>query len=628
MKQIIKLVVNHQALDMGNAVVNHTLNNPYLKSRGSYSLPFTIPLTKRNRDILGIAHDIHEFDNEIKIDATLEAGLFSMSGSLIFKESTDPGFLKAHLVSGRGNLFQEAEKIKITELGHEDVIGSGFSLVNDTNFLDAITPSAHGSYPTYNYVFAPIYMPEFPEDDTTEIPQVRTVNYWDVDEMKFVYKSVGASVYGNAYAPFYYVHKVIKEIFGYFGYTIETDEFYNNTELRQSVIFHMNHTDWDAIETVSFAEHLPDMYCSDFLKALETKFNMTFDVNEQNSTVNLRFKKNLLGESIKEDLTQKAEPASVVDFSKYTGFVIEKGVDTEDAFVSDNDPELTLNNNSFDHQEINKEDITSPFVDDLALETGTNKLFRRGHQYGVGVVWLDAGQAVSDYNKESGDNDLDVTVDAYHLLIYEPDPALEDAKLITRSDHSRYFQIIKDKKPKPYDKLAITIFRGMAPYNCVESASDLPDFLGGSLMDGTRYYVFDENKTYLYHDTGYGGYDWEVESNGLGDYNQYPFLSSSRYYLLSNSEKREIAGTSINLNLFGSDGMYINFFKDWLYWYVYLRKVEKRVIHYSHESFMSLRWDQKYRIKEQNYLVASIPLKLDFENQRIVFGESELHSIH
>ncbi len=244
---------------MGNAIITHDLINPLFNETGSYSLPFQIPWTEWNIAQLGIDHHAGLISNSSSIEAVLNIGAYRLSGTLQYS-TTQKQYISAYFLTGRGDFFGKAKGIYLTDIPYTELIDLHQTF--DSNFLNKITDSAKHAYPDYKYVFAPLYMPNFPDDDTSAYTSVRIVNHWSTSALKFNFISHGINSPGMHYAPFFYTAFVITKILEYIGYSIDQDEF-SDTELIQTVVGHTGFQNfWCSY--ADFSIHLPKITITEF----------------------------------------------------------------------------------------------------------------------------------------------------------------------------------------------------------------------------------------------------------------------------------------------------------------------------------------------------------------------------
>ncbi len=180
----------------------------------------------------------------------------------------------------------------------------------------------------------------------------------------------------------------------------------------------------------------------------------------------------------------------------------------------------------------------------------------------------------------------------------------------------RHLQIRMFEWPEQFQKLSLMFYRGLCPLRAVLDVADLP---AGS--NGDYCYVVNTGFTYRYQEVDPGVYDWSQYSTGYTSYNYYPLMTNGRSYKLLNGDMAHFADCDLTLNIFGDDGLYANFFEKWVYWILTIRRLEKRRINFSQEQLSTLKWDNKYRILDQNYFINRIPMRIDFGRQLITYAE-------
>lgn len=305
----LALKVNGGYLDLGNEVINLSLLNPALNDLQSHSLPFKIPLSKHNIELLGLLNE-RSYDEVIDYEAEIE-GSWRFKGRL--KLNKAGGRYEAVLRSGNGAFINLIKGFRLT-----DIEGSALSVGEDDGdvrtYLDAHVDDV---YPTADYtafiVSAPGYVPEEPG---------RRFNDYDngfVDD-------------ADNLKPFVFVGKVLDLLFGQLGYAVENNCFRTNSDFQGYVLFHCNDIDWASADTDGWKAWLPDILVTDLLKTLRNRMNVVCYIDDINKTVDIRHFDIDIAAGYTEDITSSASFIKSIEFFNSAGFRLETDDDNGEFF--------------------------------------------------------------------------------------------------------------------------------------------------------------------------------------------------------------------------------------------------------------------------------------------------------
>jgi hypothetical protein len=615
----ISLRVGGEALDMNNETIRLDLLNPIFNEIGSYSLPFNIPLTSHNKNVLGISHSSHIYEHSLSFKAILYASFLRVEGKLNLK-NTNNNFIETHFTTGKGAFYNDIKNVKLTDIPYTEEISTGS--VGDSVFREASKETLTNVYPEKNYVFAPIYMPNF-KDIESPSSALCIVNPWSIADLNFRF----TTSYEAFYTPLIYLHFVIKKIFETYGYVIETDELYANSELRMLVVFN-NNFKLNSILQLDFSKNLPDILISDFLNNIENRFNIIFLINDNNKTVHIKFVDNIITGSVVSDLTNIASSEYEVNQKKYNSVIISNEFDSNDSYISDEVKSINhnLNNDNIDHFVNAYSDLPgSANVGDIAYVLYENKIYIWDFNYDAEAEeWQDSGKSWHNYISD-GNNPYEFNSKVSSMLMtpFSGGTAETNFNNLPRNNYERIRNPVEGVLDK-LNRISLLFYRGLVPYRTVQSLSDL-----SGKDTAYPFYVIDEEATYEYDDVTESWIIYSAGGNfddGFGD-NYYPLLSSSMFYNDDDGGSHLIPGASYTLSMFGTNGIFENFFQNTAFWITNFRKLEKRKLHWSLKDLTNIAWDQKYKIKEQKYFISKISIVIDFEKDQITSDKTELLTV-
>lgn len=263
---------------------------------GSFSFPFDLPLSPHNRRLLRNP-DLLDSDEDLLKDEYCEfwAGGFSLfQGKLSIKDCT-PAYAKAYL---QLNALKDLKDKKLSDINFPMVtLGAtaADALAHAKN--TALNPA------NYDYIFCPVYNPDFLETKTESefnYSKNEYLNYYNVDTQSF--ESVGAAM------PFlkldYVLRKGLSEIGYTFNNTFQTDE-----ELKRLVLynnFSIIKADGNWNTQVNLKQHVnSDTKYTDLLKQVCRLFCLAPFTNIFDKTLDLVPLKELLKLPVKDDWTSK-----------------------------------------------------------------------------------------------------------------------------------------------------------------------------------------------------------------------------------------------------------------------------------------------------------------------------------
>lgn len=614
---------------MGDAVMNMDLLNPLFNSISDHSLPFRIMLNDHNKSIVGNG-DEKDYNSYDPLDARLDIGTYlSFQGKIFLKERVPNRYISAYFVSGRGTFHSDAKGLYLTDIPYTESIFTGTA---SADFRTAANSAIASSYPTKNYTFAPFYMENFGEATPPVGTDYEIINWWDLEN-----DTVGSTDANREFSPYIYTCFVIKKVLEHFGYVISDDEFYDHEELRQTVIWTPMHDFYNSLNDLDFSKHLPKILVNDFFRMLENRFCMRFVFNPFNNIVKIRLFNEIIDETGVTDITNLAESETTVQAVSEDGFSIEGGLDTSDPYISEIYESIDdVNNDVFTDIVSAVSDLpASPSggggVGSLALVIHTNEIYSwEWNSTYAAKEWTLVGQSFMNY-EDRGESNYEISNTAKTLPMHEI--TNDNYRIMPRTGYERKRSNSQYQKPQDYSHLAVLFYRGKVPFNVVSLFSQLP----AAPDDMTVYYVINDDTSYCYSDWVEPGIGfWGDTSTYLGkdgswgsfEVNAYPLMSNQRFYPDQDGDYTAIAGTELAMRMFGAtSGLFAMLHKKFMYWYLNIRTIEERVIHYTPEVLGSLEWDGKYRIRSKNYFINKIPIQLDFGNQLVSFEETELFSL-
>ena len=257
---MLRLEVEDTALDLapGTSITVRRQNPAYLgtdvgKIKGSFSYPFTLPLTRLNRAVLRYPDRLDSTElprQDLRARLYLGPQLL-LSGRLAIQK---PGrtAAKCFIFS---NPLQDLTKLKLDETDQgefsvptEDALRS---VMNDT----AVNPLDR------DYLFAPVYNQALREDEEAIPPPAHFVNSWHFDGQYFIT--------GFHVSPYLRVEPMLRKAIEGAGFSW-TDGLHTSNEMKRQIIITNRSLRFDAGLSLRTPLNwcLPPVTVSDFLKSL------------------------------------------------------------------------------------------------------------------------------------------------------------------------------------------------------------------------------------------------------------------------------------------------------------------------------------------------------------------------
>lgn len=268
------------------------------KLPGSFAFPFTLPLTLKNRQMLGFPDRIDRASallTQINIQVLADDGVELFPGILTVRgvSSGASGEIRVDIV------VNPLTAIKTTPLNELDLGG-------DRVFADEAAILADAKATTldpldYDYIYFPIWNRAFLEADFNGIKSSWFQNFFNVTTQEF---SVADD--HPAMMPFIRLDYLFDKIFANVDYTFE-NKFQITDELRKIVVYN-NRSIWtsDGIETtINLQNHVSNTGASSFVRKIMGSFCLGLFFNTWSRTLRLIPIRDLISKAPKYDWTEK-----------------------------------------------------------------------------------------------------------------------------------------------------------------------------------------------------------------------------------------------------------------------------------------------------------------------------------
>lgn len=302
---------NGKTLDLGpdfSMQIDDT--NPIFNELGSQSVPATVPVTRRNMELMD---GIHRTDGGVNPNLPEESvdvidGAYMRRGTLNVTEAGRKEGITFNIGFDNSTAYQKWQQRKLTELENLPVRGpgEGGSILGNLELV-------------YQGKTATDSRDEYQFDDIAVFPIVvnkeenNGFKYWELLNSPdkegtglFTPSEVARIIDGTktivrvplnyGISPFLKVWKVIELVFQDLGLTLLNNPFERDEELARIVVLN-NTADTICRDEINYRDLMPDCTVQAFLNALWVRFGLVYNVNFDKKTVDLQLIKNIVRKS-------------------------------------------------------------------------------------------------------------------------------------------------------------------------------------------------------------------------------------------------------------------------------------------------------------------------------------------
>lgn len=338
----MKLITEHGELPLPEDLeIEIERNNPAFSEDGTSSLPVTIPATGQSLKVLKHPARVASATRLRKVKATLSEGIYVKTGQLLIDSASNDG-ITCSFSYAESDFYAQFKDAALREIfaskqdmpiGVESLYGKLIEVMSGTLDKDyTICPVAvdydqeSGSYRINNapkgdggIEYVSRYIPE--GDNRILVPE------------------------GYGLATFLYLHRLIELLFELNGYTVESDEFKDDDELKRIIVLH-NVSDAICTGKIDYSDMVPDMTVSEFLDWLHDKFFAVAVIDSEKRTVNIRLMQSILnGKTWDLDLTGRIDKGHSLSFNGTSRVVISVDTSLDGATPPSETLDVFANNN-------------------------------------------------------------------------------------------------------------------------------------------------------------------------------------------------------------------------------------------------------------------------------------------
>lgn len=298
-------------------------NNPIFSDNGSQSIPVTLPMTKKNRRMLGYPDVMESSKNpEFKTEVIVDTEGMQKVGTMVLldsKGSVSIGF-------DDGDAYSRIKKLKLKDLKNLPFY-RGTSLSSERNkaylehqvdlliakFKDMMESDVQTDP---DYRLFPVLLDRSEVDNKV---YYKTINKFTLDRANSKVVLKGAANYtedtvengavsqmryvkGYSLAPFLLIHRVIDFAMSEIGYTIKENIFKTDKSLSRLCVLH-NCMDPICKGYLDFKDLMPDCTIAELIDTLKARFGAIFYFDSNEKTVTIRLIKDTINSTEKVDIT-------------------------------------------------------------------------------------------------------------------------------------------------------------------------------------------------------------------------------------------------------------------------------------------------------------------------------------
>lgn len=333
---MLDIRINNESLDLGKYSITFELTSPIFNDVGSFSYPFTIPATPKNKRVLNVPGRIAKNKKTVKkVDSSIYLkNLLWNNGKLVVTEANSD-YIKVYFTVTEGYFYQVINDLFLNEIdlgGIRDINDYGGNTYDDL-FRNVYT----NNYPDADFAVFPIKNDHFYESElkSTIANYHPFINYFDVENNRM-------PINNNTLIPFIYVNYLFKRLTTHLDIALEYSDLLIDSELSQIVLFSNNpmvdyHFDlsgnlvFSRKEFFDLKNYLPKVTFKNLIKHLENTFSSYFFYNSRNNILQVRLLKNILNQA---PTTLNCPYKHIgIEPNEYNGYTVDWENENNDDFI-------------------------------------------------------------------------------------------------------------------------------------------------------------------------------------------------------------------------------------------------------------------------------------------------------
>ena len=302
---------NGKALDLGTDFsIQIEDTNPVYNELGSQSVPATVPVTRRNIELMD---GIHRTDAGVNPNLPEESidvidGAYIRRGTLNVTEAGRKEGITFNIGFDNSTAYQKWQQRKLSEMGNLPIRkpGEGGSIFGDLEQVYRGKP-ATDRWDEYQFDDLAVFPIVVNKDENNGFDYWELINSPDkAGTGLFAPSEVARIIDGTktivkvprdyGISPFLKVWKVIELVFEDLDLTLLNNPFEKDEELARIVVLN-NTADTICRNEINYRDLMPDCTVKSFLNALWVRFGLVYNVNFDKKTVDLQLIKNIVKKS-------------------------------------------------------------------------------------------------------------------------------------------------------------------------------------------------------------------------------------------------------------------------------------------------------------------------------------------
>lgn len=269
--------------------------NPFLTDEGSQSVPLTLPASNHNMALLGFSYRTTPTNRPAqKLKVILSDQNVWMRGTLFIEKSNKKEGIDCTLYINEGEINEKIKDHKLKDLKWPKYEGIGDNLIAKTRYwmrsFTSIMGEKENSNPDY-YIFSVTTDYVFVTDSSRQFNDTLILNETIIPSGPIEYVAMKERKYKDGYGesateytvpmgygvtPFLRISYMLRHIFSFFGYTLQSNIF--DTDISLSRLCLINNTA-DAIVAgnLDYSQLMPEnLSVEDFLSTIRKKYAIEF----------------------------------------------------------------------------------------------------------------------------------------------------------------------------------------------------------------------------------------------------------------------------------------------------------------------------------------------------------------
>lgn len=269
--------------------------NPFLTEEGSQSIPLTLPASEHNMKLINFSYRGTSTKRPLrKTSAILSEGTNWLKGTLYIEQINKVNGIECTFYTNEGQLYEKIKEYKLEDLdwpifegvGNDYATKAKYWMNKFSNVQMGIEPQ-----PDEYFVFCLETSSPFNVEKNSGTNTYLVLNETKYENSLISFRAMDKQTYtteagenqteytapvGYGVTPFLRVGFILRHIFSYFGYNLETNIFDTDISLKRLVLLN-NVADSIVNGNINFKQLLPnDLQVEDLINSIRNKFGIEF----------------------------------------------------------------------------------------------------------------------------------------------------------------------------------------------------------------------------------------------------------------------------------------------------------------------------------------------------------------